>query len=70
MLWWFEREGLKTQVEVLQLSSNEYELHVVEADGVEHIEKFTDAVALAKRQRQIQDQLVSQGWKGTAKWLG
>jgi len=70
MLWWFEREGLKTQVEVLHLASGEYELHVIEADGVEHIEKFTDAAELAKRQRQIQDQLVSQGWKGTAKWLG
>jgi hypothetical protein len=36
MLWWFERAGRHTRVEVLQLATDEYELRVIDAepDGV------------------------------------
>jgi len=69
MMWWFERDGRRTSVEVLQLSTGAYELHVVDSDGTERIEYFTDPKELAKRQQQIQDQLVSQGWQGPNRWI-
>jgi hypothetical protein len=69
MLWWFEREGRKTRVEVLNLATGDYELHIIDGDGVEQVEYFTDAAELAKRQQQIQDALSSQGWSGPSSWI-
>ena len=69
MLWWFEREGRTTRVEVLNLATGDYELHIIDADGVEHVEHFADAAELAKRQQQIQDTLLSQGWRGPSRWI-
>jgi hypothetical protein len=69
MLWWFEREGRKTSVEVLHLASGEYEMRVIDGDGTEHVEQFTSAAELAKRQQQIQDRLLSHGWKGPNSWI-
>lgn len=69
MLWWFEREGKHTQIEVLHLVTGKYELRVVEADGQERVEHFADPVELAKRQQAIQDELVSLGWKRSGEWL-
>lgn len=69
MLWWFEREGRKMRVEVLDLATGGYELRIIDADGVEHVEHFADAAELAKRQQQIQDALVSLGWHGPSRWI-
>ena len=69
MLWWFEREGVQTRVEVLHLPSGDYELHIVENDGVDHVEVFRDAAELKKRQQEIQNQLHAQGWKGPGSWI-
>ena len=52
------------RVEVLNLVSGEWELHIVDADGVEQVEHFSDAAKLAKRQQEIQDELKSSGWSG------
>jgi hypothetical protein len=68
MLWWFEREGLRTTIEVLNLPTDEYELRLVDAGGVERVEHFTNAIDLAKRQQAIQDMLVGQGWAQTGGW--
>jgi hypothetical protein len=69
MLWWYEREGLKTRIEVLQLSSGEYELSISDSDGGERVEEFRNAAELAKRHQQVQDWLSAQGWKGTTSWI-
>jgi hypothetical protein len=69
MLWWFEREGVQTKVEVLHLSSGEYELHITEGEGLDHVETFSDPIELAKRQQEIQDRLRSLGWKGPGSWI-
>jgi hypothetical protein len=69
MLWWFERAGRHTRVEVLQLATDDYELRVIDADGVEQIEHFTNAVDLAKRQETIQQTLVECGWTGPQGWM-
>jgi hypothetical protein len=68
MLWWFEREALRTTIEVLNHPAGEYELHVVDSDGIEQVEHFTNATDLAKRQQAIQDTLVAQGWAQAGGW--
>jgi len=69
MLCWFEREGRKIRMEVLQLSGGDYELHILGVDGVENVEHFTQAAELAKRQLEIQYELLSKGWRGPSAWI-
>jgi hypothetical protein len=69
MFWWFERKGQHLRVEVLQLAPDKYELRTVHADGAEHVETFTNADDLAKRQRELQDGLANQGWTGPHGWV-
>ena len=69
MLWWFEREGLHTQVEVLHLVNGRYELRVTQADGQERVEYFTSATDLARRQQEVHDGLVADGWTRSGEWL-
>jgi len=47
MLWWFEREGLRTSIEVLHLANGEFELRIIDSDGIERVETFTSATELA-----------------------
>jgi len=68
MLWWFERAGARTTLEVLNLPTGAYELRVTDADGEERVEHFANAVDLAKRQQAIHDALVAQGWAHTGGW--
>jgi hypothetical protein len=69
MLWWFERAGLRTTLEVLDLPTGEYELRIADANGAEQVEHFTNATDLAKRQQAIQDALVAKGWERSGGWL-
>lgn len=69
MLWFFEREGLQTRVEVLHLPDGTYELRVLDADEAEHVERFTNAAELAKSQQAIQDALIANGWQRSGEWL-
>ena len=69
MLWWFEREGRHTTIEVLDLPNGEYELRFVDEAGVERIERFANASELAKRQHAIQETLVTQGWARSGQWM-
>ena len=69
MLWWFEREGRHTRVEVLHLPAGGFELRIVNENGSEQVEQFMDAGDLAKRQQTVQDALIAQGWKRSGEWL-
>jgi len=69
MLWWFERDERRTTIEVLPLSTGGFELRVLDGDGSEQVEHFTNASDLAKRQQAIQDALVAQGWARSGEWL-
>jgi hypothetical protein len=69
MFWWFERGGDYLRCEVLQLASDKYELRVVQADGTEKIEEFTDAGELAKRQHVVVAELEASGWSGPHGWV-
>jgi hypothetical protein len=69
MLWWFEREGREVRMEVLHLAAGDYELRIIGVDGVEHVEHFTDAAELAKRQLGIEGELFSKGWSRSSRWI-
>ena len=69
MFWWFERGGAYTRCEILQLPTGMYELRVIEPSGVERIEEFTNAVDLAKRQKDVEQDLVGNGWTGPHGWV-
>ena len=69
VLWWFERDGKHTRIEVLHPPAGGYELHVFDADDTEHVEQFGDLAALRRRQQEIQDQLIAVGWKRSGEWL-
>jgi hypothetical protein len=69
VLWWFEREGQRTAIEVLHLSTGEFELRFVDDDGVDRSEHFVNATDLAARQHALQDALVRQGWTRSGEWL-
>jgi hypothetical protein len=69
MFWWFERRGQHVRVEVLQLSADLYELRTVHADETEHVETFTNATDLGKRQRELQNGLSTDGWTGPHGWV-
>lgn len=69
MFWWFQRKGDFLRVEVLQLATENYELRVIDSSGVEHVETFTNADDLAKRQTQLQDEMFREGWTGPHGWV-
>ena len=69
MLWWFEREGREIRMEVLHLSAGDYELRIIGVDGVEHVEHFADAAELARRQLEIEGELLSKGWSRSSRWI-
>jgi hypothetical protein len=69
VFWWFERRGTYTRYEVLELPEGGYELRVVAADGRETIDRFQFADDLARRQREIEAELRSQGWTGPHGWV-
>lgn len=68
MLWWFERNGVHMHVEVLPLARGGWELHLVDADGHERIERI-DQDELATRQKEIVNELATKGWQRTGEWL-
>lgn len=70
MLWWFEREGQQTRVEILHLpGGGGYELRIIAADGTEHVEFFVTHQDLMNRQQAVLDQLIATGWHRSAEWL-
>ena len=69
MFWWFERKGELLRLEVLELGPDRFEMRVTRADGVETVETFSNAQALAKRQEQVHRDVAKQGWTGPHGWI-
>ena len=69
MFWWFERNGKHVRVEVLESRPKHFELRFIDADGVEHVETFTDSDDLTHRQEEVQRDLHTQGWTGPHGWV-
>lgn len=68
MIWWFERRGRHSTIEVLQLGTGQFELHCVDPESGERTELFATAKELNDRQQTIEDALIAQGWSRTGAW--
>jgi len=69
MFWWFERGGELLRLEVLQVTSDRYELRVIQSDGTENVETFASAKDLNRRQEQVQRRVAEEGWNGPHGWI-
>jgi hypothetical protein len=69
VFWWFERAGVYTRYEILELGDGSYELRVFDPDGTEHVERFKNTDDLASRQRALEAQLRADGWTGPHGWV-
>ena len=67
MFWWFERGGLYLRCEVVPAAGG-FELRVVEPDGNERVERFSDSSMLEERQRSVIDESIRAGWNGPHGW--
>jgi hypothetical protein len=54
---------------VLHLANGEFELRIIDSDGIERVETFTSATELAKRQQAIHEKLAVGGWTRSGEWL-
>jgi hypothetical protein len=65
---WFEKGGSFLRYEARDLPDGTYELRIVEADGTERTERFTDSSGLNKRQIELERDLAQKGWTGPHGW--
>lgn len=68
MIWIFEREEKRATLQLLYLAPDKYELHLVDADSVDHVEHFTNATDAGNRQDELLQSPVSNGWAKTGGW--
>jgi len=68
VFWWFERRGQYLRYEAREGPGGSYELCVIDAEGIEHVERFADSSDLAKRQAQFERDIIEQGWTGPHGW--
>jgi hypothetical protein len=68
VFWWFERRGQFLRYEVRDLPDGRYELRVIDIDGSERAEHFTDSGDLNKRQIEFEKDLAADGWTGPVGW--
>jgi len=65
MVWFYERQGAFMRCEARTADDGVgFELVVIQPDGTEHIEKFDDSGALARRQQELASSLAHDGWTG------
>jgi len=69
VFWWFERNGSYTRYEVLELSPGQFEFRVIDPEGGEQIEHFSNHSDLADRQRTLERTLADEGWTGPHGWV-
>ena len=69
MFWWFERNGTYLRCEVVPAqTAGGFELRMVHPDGTERVERFSDSLSLADRQRSVIDETIRAGWNGPHGW--
>ena len=63
MIWYFTRESAHVDLEVHRLpDGGGYTFAVIQADGSEKVEKYTDATKLVTRVLTVQQRLLDDGW--------
>ncbi len=65
---WFEKEGAFLRYETRDLPNGSYELRIIDADGTERAETFSDSAELNKRQIDFERELTEKGWTGPHGW--
>jgi len=68
MFYWFKRGNELVRYEAREISRTQYELTILGADGVEHIEHFDTADDLHDRQVAFERELAEEGWTGPHGW--
>jgi len=68
VIWLFERDGRRAQLQLLYLAPDQCELHFIDADGVAVVEHFTNVTDAGARQRELQKRLTEQGWSTEGEW--
>ncbi|HVZ19476.1 MAG TPA: hypothetical protein VG871_00360 [Vicinamibacterales bacterium] len=61
MVLWFQR-GVETSIVEVRELPGTYELHMVDADGVETVERIDQFMKLRQRVGQLQQSLAAEGW--------
>jgi hypothetical protein len=69
VFWWFERGGLFMRYEVNELPEGGYVMRVLDVDGTETAEQFSDASDLSRRQTDFEAELTENGWTGPHGWV-
>jgi hypothetical protein len=63
MVWSFHRDGKQLSYEIRPAAeSAAFEIVIHEPEGSHRVERFDTAAAVDERARQIQQQLVNDGW--------
>ena len=68
MFWWFMRQGEFLRYETRDVPAGGYELRVIQPDGTEKVESFTESSDLTKRQLMFERELATEGWTGPHGW--
>jgi hypothetical protein len=68
MFYWFKRGGESLRYESREVSPTRFELTIIGADGIEHVEHFETPEALHDRQVALERELLAQGWVGPHGW--
>jgi hypothetical protein len=68
VFWWFERRGEFMRYEVSELPEGGYVMRVVDVDGTERAERFSDSSDLTRRQENFERELTDGGWSGPHGW--
>ena len=68
MIWLFERHQQRARLEILHLTTDNFEVRFTDEAGVDHVEYWTDVADVARRQVQVLTELNSQGWTKTGGW--
>lgn len=65
MIWFYERDGEQLRCEVLTAAEGQgYELIITEPDGSQRIERFDSSAELTRRQLELEQELLNDGWHG------
>src|SRR3954465_15935070 len=67
MFWWFARAGKFLRCETRN-DADGFEFCIVEPDGSERTERFTESRELARRQAEFEQAVKDQGWTGPHGW--
>ncbi len=62
MVWFFERHGRRTRLEVQEVTRNMHEVWFLDANGRGHVERFNEKDAARARQTTILQSLATEGW--------